>query len=105
MQNESPYPKNHPRKEFTYTMKVHKTITYEYKNAPIPGGGYVTGLLYHPKQPGILYARTDIGGVYRYEYEKKCWKSLIDSVSMEDISETFPIACALDEKNRSACTS
>ena len=79
-------------------MKVHKTITYEYKNAPIPGGGYVTGLLYHPKQPGILYARTDIGGVYRYEYEKKCWKSLIDSVSMADISETFPIACALDEK-------
>ena len=55
-------------------MKAHKTITYEYKNAPIPGGGYVTGLLYHPKQPGILYARTDIGGVYRYEYEKKCWK-------------------------------
>ena len=45
-----------------------------------------------------LYARTDIGGVYRYEYEKKCWKSLIDSVSMADISETSPIACALDEK-------
>jgi hypothetical protein len=59
MQNESPYPKNHPRKEFTYTMKAHKTITYEYKNAPISGGGYVTGLLYHQKQPGILYARSE----------------------------------------------
>ena len=45
------------------------------QNAPIPGGGYVTGLLYHPKQPGILYARTDIGGVYRYEYEKSAGKA------------------------------
>lgn len=80
-------------------MKAHKTINYEYKNAPIPGGGYVTGLLYHPRQPGILYARTDIGGVYRYDCEKKHWKSLIDGVSMEDISETFPIACALDENH------
>lgn len=80
-------------------MKAHKTINYEYKNAPIPGGGYITGLLYHPRQPGILYARTDIGGVYRYDYEKKHWKSLIDGVSMEDISETFPIACALDENH------
>lgn len=80
-------------------MKAHKTINYEYKNAPIPGGGYVTGLLYHPRQPGILYARTDIGGVYWYDYEKKHWKSLIDGVSMEDISETFPIACALDENH------
>ena len=34
--NGSTYTENHPRKEFTYTMKVHKTITYEYKNAPIP---------------------------------------------------------------------
>ena len=80
-------------------VKVIEKLNYEYKNAPIPGGGYVTGLLYHQKQPGILYARTDIGGVYRYEYEKKRWKSLIDKVSMDDISETFPIACALDDKH------
>ena len=31
--------------------------------------------------------------------KKKHWKSLIDGVSMEDISETFPIACALDENH------
>lgn len=56
-------------------MKITKKLSYEYHNAPIPGGGYVTGLLYHQQTPGILYARTDIGGVYRYEPEQKRWKS------------------------------
>lgn len=73
-------------------------IAYEYKNAPIPGGGYVTGFAFHKKEPGILYARTDIGGVYRYLYDERRWKSLADHVTMMDIGEVFPIAIALDDK-------
>lgn len=71
-------------------------IPYQYHNLPIPGGGYVTGFLFHPKKEGILYARTDIGGTYRYDYQEKKWKSLISHVTMEDLSETYPIALALD---------
>lgn len=74
-----------------------KQIAYEYRNLPIPGGGYVTGVLYHPKQEGVLYARTDIGGTYRFDKTKQEWISLIGHVTMEDLSETFPIALALDE--------
>lgn len=70
---------------------------YEYHNLPIPGGGYVTGFAFHPQKAGVLYARTDIGGVYRFEEEKQCWKSLIDHVTMDDLSETYPTAIALDE--------
>lgn len=77
-------------------MKIVDSIPYVYKNAPIPGGGYVTGLLYHPAKKDILYARTDIGGVYRFDYGTKRWKSLIDHVTGEDLEETYPIACALD---------
>lgn len=73
------------------------TIPYQYRNLPIPGGGYVTGFLFHPKTEGILYARTDIGGTYRYDTKKKRWCSLISHVTMEDLSETFPISLALDE--------
>jgi len=80
-------------------MRVKENIKYTYKNAPIPGGGYVTGLLFHKMQEGILYARTDIGGTYRFDYEKKKWISLINHVTSEDLSETYPIAIALDDKN------
>ena len=73
--------------------------SYRYRNMPIPGGGYVTGFLFHPRADGVLYLRTDIGGVYRFDAKSRRWHSLIDHVTMEDISETFPAAIALDEKH------
>lgn len=77
-------------------MKMKKE-NYVYQNLPIPGGGYVTGFIFHRKKKGVFYTRTDIGGTYRFDDEKKRWKSLIEHVTMEDISETFPIALALDD--------
>ncbi len=79
-------------------MKITREMKYEYKNAPIPGGGYVTGFAYHQAQQGILYARTDIGGTYRYDEKEKKWISLIGHVTQENLDETYPIAIALDEK-------
>lgn len=72
-------------------------IPYRYQNLPIPGGGYVTGFLFHPKKEGILYARTDIGGTYRFDFKERKWISLIRHVTAQDLSETFPIALALDD--------
>lgn len=76
-----------------------KQEQYVYRNLPIPGGGYVTGFHFHEKEPGLLYCRTDIGGTYRFEAACGRWKSLIDHVTMEDLSETFPIALALDPED------
>lgn len=73
-----------------------KQIAYQYKNLPIPGGGYVTGFLFHPRKEKLLYIRTDIGGSYRFDYETQSWISLTESVNMSDLSETYPIALALD---------
>lgn len=78
-------------------ITMMNTIPYEYQNLPIPGGGYVTGFSYHPQKEGLLYLRTDIGGSYRYDVSQKMWKSLISHVTMEDLSETYPISIAVDE--------
>ncbi|MDE6387887.1 MAG: endoglucanase [Lachnospiraceae bacterium] len=76
-----------------------QTQQYTYRNLPIPGGGYVTGFLYHPGRKDVLYIRTDIGGVYRFDADAQRWVSLIDHVTMEDLSETFPTAVALDDNH------
>ena len=46
-----------------------QTVPYRYRHMPIGGGGYVTGFFFHPNDPRTLYCRTDIGGVYRFDYD------------------------------------
>ena len=74
-----------------------KQIPYQYRNAPIPGGGYITGFLFDKTRQDVLFCRTDIGGTYRYEVKTEVWRSLIDHVTPERPDETCPIAIALDE--------
>lgn len=67
-----------------------------YRHASIPGGGFVTGFVFHPKEKGILYARTDIGGVYRYDFDEKAWISLVDHVTHIGKWKTYPLSIAID---------
>ncbi len=59
---------------------------YTWKSVAIWGGGFVTGLVYSPVQAGILYARTDVGGAYRYDPKGQGWIPITDSLSPADSS-------------------
>lgn len=77
-------------------------IPYDYKNVPIPGGGFVTGFVFHPTTKNILYARTDIGGCYRYDFSNKVWIPLVDKATNLDLMETYPLSIAIDKQNSDA---
>jgi len=57
---------------------------YRWNNVEIVGGGFVSGILFHPKQRDLCYARTDIGGAYRWDPRSKRWVQLLDWIQRPD---------------------
>jgi hypothetical protein len=71
-------------------------ITYDWKSVQILGGGFVTGVVFHPTERDLVYARTDIGGAYRYSNEDKAWVPLQDMFSRDEIHYWGVESLALD---------
>ena len=57
---------------------------YVWKNAQIVGGGYVPSVVFNPSEKDLIYARTDMGGAYRWDPANSVWIPLLDWVSMND---------------------
>ncbi|WP_405863818.1 1,4-beta-glucanase [Streptomyces sp. NBC_01515] len=66
--------------------KAHaaETPSYRWRNAVIGGTGFVTGVLFHPSVRGLAYARTDIGGAYRWDDRTARWTPLTDQLGWDD---------------------
>lgn len=78
---------------------AQQAAPYAWQSVPFGGGGYVDGFVYHPREKGILYTRTDIGGLYRYDYAAKRWLPLLDHLSRQDGDLMGVLAIALDPAN------
>ena len=65
----------------------------------IVGGGYVDGLYFHPAQPNLMYARTDVGGAYRWGPNDTQWVPLLDWTSLANWWQMGVEAIGLDPTN------
>ena len=54
--------------------------SYTWQNVAIGAGGFVDGIFYDPHQQNVIYARTDIGGLYKTTNDGQSWTQLLDFV-------------------------
>ncbi|MFI6320598.1 WD40/YVTN/BNR-like repeat-containing protein [Nonomuraea sp. NPDC050556] len=67
---------------------------YTFKGVKIGGGGFVPGLVFNQKEKDLIYARTDIGGVYRWDRSK--WVPLLDGIGWDKWSHVGGVSVATD---------
>ncbi len=56
---------------------------YKWDNVKIGGGGFVNAVIACPTQQNLFYARTDVGGAFRWEEDTHSWTSLLDFADYE----------------------
>ncbi|MBV9183883.1 MAG: xyloglucanase, partial [Acidobacteria bacterium] len=73
---------------------------YIFRNVVIGGGGgFVPGIVFSTKQPGLVYVRTDIGGAYRWNPFTGRWIPLLDWLGPNDWNLTGVESIAIDPVN------
>ena len=72
---------NNASDSVTITVNAPPPPAYIWGNVKIVAGGYVPGLYFHPTKQNLMYARTDIGGAYRWSPSDSQWVPLTDWVS------------------------
>ena len=73
--------------------------SYTWNNVRIVAGGFVPGIVYHPNVQGLVYARTDIGGLYRSTNGGANWTPLLDWVNWSNWGYSGVLSVALDPQN------
>lgn len=64
-----------------FTTSNAQTDTYKFNSIRMGGGGFVSSIITCPTQKDLIFARTDVGGAYRWNEADKSWIPLHDWVN------------------------
>ena len=86
---------------FGLSAQVPKATPYTWKNVQIVGGGFVDGVIFHPTAKDVRYARTDMGGAYRWDAATHRWQPMLDWMPYKDLNLMGVESIALDPADAS----
>ena len=73
---------------------------YVWKNVKVVAGGFIPGIIFNTKQPGLVYCRTDIGSSYKWDSQAKRWLPLTDWCGDSNLHGTESLATDPLDPNR-----
>ncbi len=73
--------------------------TYNWNSVAIGGGGFVSGIITSKTTANLMYARTDVGGAYRWNSATSKWIPLLDWCSINQTGYQGVESIALDPHN------
>lgn len=69
---------------------------FTWGSVTIGGGGFVSGIITSKTEKNVIYARTDVGGAYRWQESSRSWIALTDWLGPNDMGLFGIDAIALD---------
>ncbi|HEV6965460.1 MAG TPA: sialidase family protein [Roseateles sp.] len=69
---------------------------YDWRSLTFGAGGFIDGFVFHPRERGLLYCRTDIGGAYRFDAAARRWQPLLDHLGRADSDLMGVLSLAVD---------
>ncbi len=88
-----------PRPAFCQATNV-PSQPYVWKNVKVVAGGFVPGIIFNLKQPGLAYCRTDIGSSYKWDNAAGRWLPLTDWSPDSNLQGTESLATDPVDPNR-----
>ncbi|MGN7823415.1 T9SS type A sorting domain-containing protein [Chitinophaga sp. 22536] len=79
-----------------YETKAQNAAGYTWKSVAIGGGGFVSAIIPSKTEQNLVYARTDVGGAYRWNASTSSWVPLLDWVSDNEVGFLGVESLAID---------
>jgi len=70
--------------------------TYSWGSVAMGGAGFVSGIITSEKEQNLIYARTDVGGAYRWNESTQAWIPLLDWAGADQTGFLGVEALAID---------